>query len=154
MKLTDESEGERLTCNSIARAAVIQYLHQKPEKGPARMSATTVPDTLQAVLDVVQQLTDESDMATRADILAALDLSPHIIKERLDELIAMGRIKRRERGVYQFVKIHPPARAISRTVLPDGLAVIEVGDTVLHLTPREEAALRSMYVGPAIGWPR
>lgn len=105
--------------------------------------------TLQIVLNSIKELTANTGMAPRAAIIENTGLSPHIIKERIDELLESGQIKRRERGVYQHVTVFPPARAISRTVLPDGLAVIEVGDTVLHLTPNEEQRLSSMYGGGA-----
>jgi hypothetical protein len=101
--------------------------------------------TLQIVLNCIKELTANTGMAPRAAIIETTGLSPHIIKERIDELLESGQIKRRERGVYQHVTVFAPARAISRTVLPDGLAVIEVGDTVLHLTPHEEKRLSSMY---------
>lgn len=103
--------------------------------------------TLHIVLSCIKELTANTGMAPRAAIIESTGLSPHIIKERIDELLESGQIKRRERGVYQHVTVFAPARAISRTVLPDGLAVIEVGDTVLHLTPHEEKRLSSMYGG-------
>ena len=107
------------------------------------MNETT--STLQIVLNCIKELTANTGMAPRASIIELTGLSPHIIKERIDELLESGQIQRRERGVYQYVTVFPPPRAISRTVLPDGLAVIEVGDTVLHLTPNEEKRLASMY---------
>lgn len=42
-----------------------------------------------------------------------------------------------------------PARPISRTVLPDGATVLEVGDEVLHLTPRESRMLGEVMTGSA-----
>lgn len=105
--------------------------------------------TLQIVLTCIKELTANTGMAPRAAIIENTGLSPHIIKERIDELLESGQIKRRERGVYQHVTVFAPARVISRTVLPDGMAVIDVGDTVLHLTPLEEKRLSSMYGGGA-----
>lgn len=42
-----------------------------------------------------------------------------------------------------------PARAISRTLLQDGATVLEVGDEVLHLTPRESRMLGEVMAGSA-----
>ncbi len=42
-----------------------------------------------------------------------------------------------------------PVRAISRTLLPDGATVLEVGDDVLHLTPRESRMLGEVMAGSA-----
>lgn len=113
-------------------------------------SMTDTPSTLQIVLDCIRDLTASTGMAPRSTIIANTGLSPHIIKERIDELLDSGQIKRRERGVYQYVTVFAPARAISRTVLADGMAIIEIGDTVLHLSPQEEKRLSSMYGGAIV----
>lgn len=83
--------------------------------------------------------------STRAAIIESTGLSPHIIKERIDELLESGQIKRRERGVYQHVTVFSPPRPISKTALSDGEVILEVGDIVLHLTPAEERMMRGMF---------
>jgi hypothetical protein len=107
------------------------------------MNETT--STLHIVLSCIKELTANTGMAPRAAIIESTGLSPHIIKERIDELLESGQIKRRERGVYQHVTVFAPARAISKTALTDGEVILEVGDTVLHLTPAEERMMRSMF---------
>lgn len=114
------------------------------------MTAETTTSTLEIVLACVKELTANTGMAPRSAIIESTGLSPHIIKERIDELIESGQIKRRERGVYQYVTVFASSRAISRTVLPDGMSIIEIGDTVLHLTPQEEKRLSSMYGGAIV----
>jgi len=44
---------------------------------------------------------------------------------------------------------HPPARAISKTVMPDGMVKIEIGEIVLDLTPREDRHLAALMAGSA-----
>jgi len=112
------------------------------------MNAAT--STLEVVLNCIKELTATTGMAPRNDIIRLTALSPNTIKERLDELIESGQIKRRERGVYQYVSTFPAARPISRTALADGTTVIEVGDTVLHLTPQEDRAMGGMYGGALV----
>ena len=106
--------------------------------------------TLQIVLNCIKELTANTGIAPRADIIKLTGLSPNVIKERVDELLESGQIKRRERGVYQAVVTFPAARPISRTALADGTTVIEVGDTVLHLTPQEDRAMGGMYGGALV----
>lgn len=107
----------------------------------------TASRTLQAVLDAIKELTATTGMAPRQAIIESTGLSPHIIKERIDELIESGNVVRRERGVYQYVEVFAPARPVSRTVIHGGMTIIEVGDITLKLTPVEEGMLRSMYAG-------
>ena len=102
--------------------------------------------TLHIVLSCIKELTaTEKQVAPRQAIIEQTGLSPHIIKERIDELLLSGEIRRVERGVYQSVKLFPPARPISKTALEDGEVILEVGDAVLHLTPAEERMMRSMF---------
>ena len=101
--------------------------------------------TLQIVLSCIKELTANTGMAPRAAIIEQTGLSPHIIKERIDELLESGQIKRRERGVYQHVTVFSPPRPISKTALSDGEVILEVGDIVLHLTPAEERMMRGMF---------
>lgn len=102
--------------------------------------------TLHIVLSCIKELSaTEKKVAPRAAIIEQTGLSPHIIKERIDELLLSGDIRRVERGVYQSVKQFPPARPISKTALEDGEVILEVGDSVLHLTPAEERMMRGMF---------
>lgn len=46
---------------------------------------------------------------------------------------------------------HRPARSITRTILPDGTSVLEVGDKVeIFLCPREARMLGEMFGGSAM----
>lgn len=104
----------------------------------------------QIVLDCIKELSATHAAAKKAAILEKSCLSPHIVKEKLDKLLEDGLIKRLERGVYLPVQTFPPARPISRTLLSDGMAVVDVGDVVIHLTPQEESQLSKMYAGNAV----
>ncbi len=44
---------------------------------------------------------------------------------------------------------HKPARSISRTLCPDGTTVLEIGDAVMILTPRESRMLGEVMTGAA-----
>lgn len=106
--------------------------------------------TLNIVLDCIKELSETPEkVAPRKDIIERTGLTPHIIKERIDDLLESGQIKRIDRGVYQSVKMFPPARPIFLSALPDGVTIIEVGDTVIHLTPTEEKLMRGMFGGRA-----
>lgn len=73
-----------------------------------------------------------------------------IIDDRLATLVDDGLLIRKSRGVFVPAVQHPPARPISKTVMPDGMVKIEIGDLVLDLTPREDRMLASMQAGTAV----
>lgn len=106
--------------------------------------------TKQKVLDAVEQLHALEQVVTRETLAEHTGLTLSVIDDRLKALVADGRIARVQRGVYVPVPSHPPARPISHTELPDGTVVLDIGDEVLHLTPREARTLGAMLGGRAI----
>jgi hypothetical protein len=52
-------------------------------------------------------------------------------------------------GVFVPAATHPPARPMSKTVMPDGMVKLEIGDDVLTLTPREDRTLATLQAGAA-----
>lgn len=104
----------------------------------------------QVVLDAVIELHGMEQIVTRKSIEDLTQLKAGIIDDRLKHLVNEGLIHRLERGVFVPVVQHPPARQISHTELPDGTVVLDVGDDVLKLTPREARTLASMLGARAI----
>ncbi len=98
------------------------------------------------VLQAIKRLTDEHGSATYQQIIDEAGISPHIVKERCDQLVNVTHeVERITRGVYRAIKAFAPPRPISKTVLADGEVVLEIGDDVVHLTPQEERLLRGMF---------
>ena len=110
------------------------------------MSETPADASRAIVLACIKQLTDEHGSATYQQIIDAAGISPHIVKERCDQLVNVTHeVERISRGVYRAIKSFAPPRPISKTVLADGEVVLEIGDDVVHLTPQEERLLRGMF---------
>ena len=110
------------------------------------MSETPADASRAIVLACIKQLTDEHGSATYQQIIDAAGISPHIVKERCDQLVNVTHeVERITRGVYRAIKAFAPPRPISKTVLADGEVVLEIGDDVVHLTPQEERLLRGMF---------
>ena len=110
------------------------------------MSETPADASRSIVLACIKQLTDEHGSATYQQIIDAAGISPHIVKERCDQLVNVTHeVERISRGVYRAIKAFAPPRPISKTVLADGEVVLEIGDDVVHLTPQEERLLRGMF---------
>ena len=111
------------------------------------MSSETPADASRSiVLACIKQLTDEHGSATYQQIIDAAGISPHIVKERCDQLVNLTHeVERITRGVYRAIKSFAPPRPISKTVLADGEVVLEIGDDVIHLTPQEDKMLRGLF---------
>lgn len=109
----------------------------------ARKSTTAL------VLEAVQDLHAQEQIVTRETLAELTGLKLSVIDDRLGTLADDGAILRVQRGVYVPAPQHPPARPMSKTVMPDGMVKIEIGDDVLTLTPREDRALANLMAGAA-----
>ncbi|MFG5779188.1 hypothetical protein ACFIQF_19180 [Comamonas sp. J-3] len=104
----------------------------------------------QRIYDAVCELYNLEQVATRETVAELTGLKLSIVDDRLRALVDDDQLKRLLRGVYAPVEVHPPSRAMSKTVLPDGIVKLEVGDEVLTLTPREERTLALLLSGSAV----
>lgn len=111
---------------------------------------TAKPTSTQRIYDAVCELHALEQVATRETVAELTGLKLSIIDDRMRALVDDGKIKRVLRGVFVPVEVHPPARCISKTVLPDGMVKLEIGDEVLTLTPREDRALALLQAGAAM----
>lgn len=109
----------------------------------ARKSTTAL------VLEAVQDLHAQEQIVTRETLAELTGLKLSVIDDRLGTLADDGAILRVQRGVYVPAPQHPPARPMSKTVMPDGMVKIEIGDEVLTLTPREDRMLGGLQAGAA-----
>jgi len=110
------------------------------------MSETPADASRAIVLQAIKRLTDEHGSATYQQIIDAAGISPHIVKERCDQLVNVTHeVERITRGVYRAIKAFAPPRVMSKSHLPDGEVVLDIGDIVIHLTPQEEKILRAMF---------
>lgn len=102
------------------------------------------------VLEAIEDLHRLEQIVTRETLAVHTGLKLSVIDDRLKALVIDGKIARVQRGVFVPVAQHPPARPICQTELPDGTVVLDVGDDVLVLTPREARTLGAMLGARAI----
>ena len=103
----------------------------------------------EVVFEAVCDLHSEEKAVSRETLAEVTGLKLSVVDDRLGVLVDEGLIHRIQRGVYVPAAQHPPARPISKTILPDGMVKIEIGDEVLTLTPRESRALGEIQAGAA-----
>lgn len=103
--------------------------------------------TAEIVLEAIQDLFAREQIVTRETLAELTGLKLTTIDDRLGNLLDNGRIRRVQRGVFVPLEQHKPARPVSRTLCPDGTTVLEVGDTVLILSPRESRMIGELMAG-------
>jgi hypothetical protein len=108
---------------------------------------TTKRSSTQIILEAVQDLHAQEQIVTRETLNALTGLKLSIIDDRVGALVDDGLVVRVQRGVYVPAETHPPARVISKMLLPDGTVKIDIGDQVLTLTPKEDRMLAQLMAG-------
>ena len=103
--------------------------------------------TAEIVLEAIQDLYAREQLVTREVLSDVTGLKLTTIDDRLSHLVDNGSIRRVQRGVFVPMEQHKPARPISRTICPDGTTVLEVGDTVMILSPRESRMIGELMAG-------
>ena len=104
--------------------------------------------TTDAILDAALELHQQEQPITREAVAQITGLKMTVVDDRLSTLVDNGQLMRVQRGIYLPAPVYEDARAISRTLLPDGRSKIEIGDCLLTLTPKEERMLASLLAGP------
>lgn len=105
--------------------------------------------TTETVFQAVRELCNRREAVTRERVQALTDYKLSIVDDRLGALVDAHRIVRLARNNYEVVPVWPAPRAISRTVLEDGVVKYEIGDEVLTLTPQEARRLGEASMGAA-----
>jgi hypothetical protein len=101
---------------------------------------TTKRSSTQIILEAVQDLHAQEQIVTRETLNALTGLKLSIIDDRVGALVDDGLVVRVQRGVYVPAETHPPARVISKML-------IDIGDQVLTLTPKEDRMLAQLMAG-------
>ena len=103
--------------------------------------------TAEVVMGAIEDLHAREQIVTREILSELTGLKLTTIDDRLGHLVDTGKIRRVQRGVFVPLEQHRPARPISRTLCPDGTTVLEVGDTVMILSPRESRMIGELMAG-------
>lgn len=103
----------------------------------------------QLVLEAIEDLHRQEQVVTREALEEFTGLKRSIIDDRVKALKNDGCIITKQRGVYEPIDRHPPARHISMTMLPDGWIVLDIGDDVVKCTPREARMVATALSGVA-----
>ncbi len=103
----------------------------------------------QRVFEAVRELRAVEQIATRETVAELTGLKLSVVDDRLRTLVDDGKLKRLLRGIYELVENFPEPRTISKTVLPNGAVVYDIGDDVITLSPQEARTLAELSMGAA-----
>lgn len=123
-------------------------MHQSTMKKIESTTCKPIPST-ERIFQAVRELRAMDQIATRETVAELTGLKLSVVDDRLRNLVDDGRLKRLLRGVYELVESFPAPRAISKTVLPNGAVVYDIGDDVLTLSPQEARVLAELSMGAA-----
>lgn len=114
------------------------------------MTKNSACETTEAVFAAVKELRAMQQPANREAVERITGLKMAIVDDRLRVLVNdHKRLYRIERGLYELVEVFPEPRAISKTILPSGMVVYDIGNEVIQLTPQEARVLGELSVGAA-----
>lgn len=113
-------------------------------------TATKRRATGKMVLDVIVDLHNSEQIVTREVLSERTGLTMAVVDWHVNMLVDSEQIRRVKAGVFVPACPHKPARAITRTLLPDGTSVLEIGEKVEILTPREARMLGDIFAGTAM----
>lgn len=107
----------------------------------------TAKSNAQLVWDACVDLANREKAINRKALAELTGLKPAIVDDHVERFVTHGRLIRKGYGILEIVEQFPEARTISKTVHPSGLVKLEIGDSVLDLTPKESRTM-AMLFGP------
>lgn len=114
---------------------------------PGSLDYKAEADADKTVLAAMVELRALEQPVTRHSLAKLLGVDLGVIDDRAGKLVNEGKAVRNQRGSYQAVAQYPETRQISKTIMPDGMVIFDIGDDVLKLTPREDRMLATMQAG-------
>ena len=123
--------------------------HSTIDKIESTATASKPIPSTERIFQAVRELRAMDQIATRETVAELTNLKLSVVDDRLRTLVDDGKLKRLLRGVYELVESFPAPRAISKTVLPNGAVVYDIGDEVLTLSPQEARVLAELSMGAA-----
>ena len=101
------------------------------------------------VYQTILDLHNAGRIATRSVVKEMTGQSYSVVDDHVKRMLEDGRLRRCAPGVFEPVEEMPPAQAISLTVLPSGMAKLEIGDVCLDLNPADRRLIGSLFRGSA-----
>lgn len=97
----------------------------------------------------IEDLRAKGQIASRQVLAEVTGLKLTTVDDHVKRMVEDGRLRRPLPGVVEIVDYFPEARPVSLTVMPNGLAKIDIGDICVAVSPQERRALAGLLQGDA-----
>ena len=103
--------------------------------------------TSQVIWDTIVELHRQEQVATREELVELTGYKMAIIDDHVSRMIENGNVRRVRAGVFVPVPRYEPPRPVSGSMTADGFFVLEVGEQVLVLQPKEARMVGALTAG-------
>jgi hypothetical protein len=115
------------------------------------MATQDRPSAGETIRQAMLGLRNAGRQISRQRLVELTKLPMSIVDDHVTRMIEQeGSVRRVANGVVEMVDVFPPNRPISKTVLSNGIAKVEIGDAVLEVTPGEGRVLGQMFHAEAM----
>lgn len=104
----------------------------------------------QIIADAIAELYAQQQVVSRETLVLATGLKMTVIDDHVSRMVDDGKLRRVRAGVFVPVAPMPEPRPVSVTGTSDGMTIVELGDQVLKLWPREVRQLATFLAGHAV----
>ncbi|XJC72765.1 hypothetical protein ACHFCA_17350 [Delftia tsuruhatensis] len=102
------------------------------------------------VWDAIRELHQQGQVVTREALSGITGVKLINLDDHIKRFVESGNLRRIRPGVFIPVDDAPEPRAVTVTKLSDGRSIVEIGEHVVHLWPRERRDLATLLVGDAV----
>lgn len=115
--------------------------------GRPKQPADRAKSTGQVIWDAVVDLYNQEQVVTRQTLQEVTGYKVGLIDDHIKSMIEAEQVKRVKDGVFVPVPRYSPPRPITGSMTTDGFFVLEVGDVVLVLQPKEARMAGALLAG-------
>lgn len=118
------------------------YDARKTKESPAQAKATS-----QIIWDAIVDIYNQEQIVTRQTLKEATGLKMTVIDDHVGRMVDNEHLRRVQDGVFVPIPRFEPPRPVYGSVTTDGFFVLEVGDKVVVMQPREARLAGALLAG-------
>ncbi len=118
-----------------------------PSVARRKETAQDAKSNSQRIWDAVVDLYDQEQVVTRETLANVTGLRMSIIDDHVSRLVDNEQLRRVRAGVFVPIPRYEPPRPVTCTMTSDGFLVLELGDKVWVLQPKEARMVGALTAG-------
>ena len=128
---------------------MISHVHRAADDSGDDLGVVEAVPTLTLVFEAIRDMHNAGTEPTRERIVEMTGLKGTTVDDRIKRLRREGMITC-EKQRYEPIHRHAPARAVSMTLLADGVGKLELGECLVAMVPQEMRQLALLLQGYAV----